>query len=103
MSEPNYLDNHLYVLRSDVKQLRRHAFQMVDDLVFVTRHGVLRNLGALAQSVRAKAYLWTSLGPSQEPLRRIALLACLSVGVVAGMAIARQVSTAPTRHPNPDC
>ncbi len=92
MTEPNYLDNHLYVLRGDLKQFRRHVFQMVDDLAFVTRHGALRNLGAIRQSVRAQAYLWKHPGPSRERIRRIAFIAVLSAGVVAALTLVRPAS-----------
>jgi len=60
MTQPNYLDNHLYVLGGDLKQFRRHLFQMVDDLVFVTRHGALRNLRTMAKATRARLSLETS-------------------------------------------
>ncbi len=98
MTEPNYLDDHFYVLRGDLKQLRRHAFQMVDDLAFVTRHGALRNLRTMARSARAEAYRWKHPGPSLRRIRRIALLAFLSAGVIAGLAMARPAQTTQARR-----
>ena len=98
MTQPNYLDNHLYVLGGDLKQFRRHLFQMVDDLVFVTRHGALRNLRTMAKATRARAYLWKHPGPRQRRVRRIAFITFVSAGVVAGLAVARSASVASAQH-----
>ncbi len=99
MTEPNYLDNHLYVLRGDLKQIRRHVFQLADDLVFVTRQGVLRNLRTMARAARAEAYSWKSPGPSLE---RIAFVAFLSAGVIAGLALAHPAPATSARRRIPN-
>jgi hypothetical protein len=96
MTEPNYLTNHFYVLRGDLKQIRRHVVQLADDLMFVTGHRVMRNLRTMARAARAEAYSWKNPGPSLE---RIALVAFLSAGVIAGLALARPAPATPARLP----
>jgi len=88
MTEPSYLDNHLYVLRGDLIEFKRHFFDMVDDLVFVTRHGMLRNLRTIGRAEPLDTYIWTDADLFRS-YRRIAFLALLSAGVVAGLALAR--------------
>lgn len=92
MSQPNYLDNHLYVLRGDLRQLRRHVFQLIGDLVFVTRHGSIRNLRRVASAVHAEVYLWKESASSIHRRRRIALLTLLAAGGFAMLALKRTKS-----------
>jgi hypothetical protein len=98
MIEPTYLNNHLYVLRGDLIELKRHAFAMLNDLMYVTGHGTVHNLRALTGTSPAEAYIWRGPALSARARGRIAFWAFLSAGLVVGLALGRPAPTHSSRR-----
>jgi len=53
MTEPNYWDEKLYVIRGDATELKRHVLLLADDLTFCTGHEAVRALEQFDESARS--------------------------------------------------
>lgn len=82
-TRPSFIDNRLYSIHGDLKELRRHVGLLVDDLAFFSGRLVVNAIDrfddANLQGARRRVI--------QNP--RLAILVCCVAGAVIGAATAR--------------
>ena len=99
---PNYMDNDLYPVGSDLFELRRHVSHLLDDLTFCTEHNAIRALEHFDNRVH-ETYESLERRSAQglSRLRRLArlhpratLLALGAMGVAIGVLVSRAPKSA---------
>ena len=100
-SYPNFLDHDLYIIASDLVELRRHVSGLLDDLAFCTEHNAIQaferfdnRIRETCKGVGRRGALGLTL--AKHMVRRhpsVTLLAAGAAGLAIGLLVFR--GTAP--------